>query len=466
MIVPIKVLLIDDDEDDYILTKHIFSQIPYKEKYTLSWVNNYEEGINAMLKSKFDIYLVDYRLGKYTGIDLLSEAVKSNVNDPIIILTGKGDTSVDQKALEIGAADYLVKDQINPYTVERAIRYTLKHKQSLKALKESEQKFKIIFDKSRDPFLVIDATKEIIDVNYAASFLLDYSIEELKLLSLDALCLKATDGNRFLDRMAETGAVNDFELKLLTKNKDVKTVRCSAFSQIEQHGTRELFYCILHDISDRCHEERIDAIEEITKKIVDEIINPLSNINLAFEQIDSEASVSESRGLYHDILKFNIAKINQVVTDLANAVSDKDLVLKPVNFKELVEEIVDNSNFIGVEIQANVSTNTDINIDLEEINFVFQSLILNAVQAGATMIIINVNEGKGSLIVDISDNGRGIAQEHQRKVFEPFFSGENKGFGFGLTKTRKIVQNHGGWIQIQSKMQKGTSVIFSLPKTQ
>ena len=123
----VKVLLIDDDEDDYILTKEIFNDIPQKENYSLSWINNYEEGINAMLKSHYDIYLVDYRLGKYTGLDLLKEAIKSNVGEPIIILTGKGDSKVDDEALQIGAADYLIKDKIDPYTIERSIRYALKH---------------------------------------------------------------------------------------------------------------------------------------------------------------------------------------------------------------------------------------------------------------------------------------------------------------------------------------------------
>src|SRR6476620_4957523 len=116
---PVRVLLVDDEEDDYILTRDIFNEIPQRERYQLNWINNYEEGINAMLKSHYDIYLVDYRLGKYTGLDLLHEAIRSNVSDPIIILTGKGDAKVDEQALQTGAADYLVKDQISPYTIER-----------------------------------------------------------------------------------------------------------------------------------------------------------------------------------------------------------------------------------------------------------------------------------------------------------------------------------------------------------
>ncbi len=462
----VKVLLIDDDEDDYILTKDIFNQIPHKKNYALSWVDNYEEGINAMLKSKFDIYLVDYRLGKYTGIDLLNEAIKSNVDDPIIILTGKGDTEVDQKALELGAADYLVKDKINPFTIERAIRYTLKHKQSLKALKESEQKFKIIFDKSRDPFLIVGDEREIKDVNYAAAQLLGYSVEELKQITFDNLCLRAKEYDVFLNKMVDYGAVNDLELRLLTRNQELKTVTVSAFSQIEQHGTKELFYCILHDITDRKQEEKILTIEEITKNIANEINNPLSNINLALEQLSAEiASESESALLYHHIIKSNLDKINLLISGLAKAVSDKDLNLEHIHLSEFLDEFIANAEekFVGLQFSSEINTDIELDVDVIQISCVLNNLILNAVQARANAVTLKVTKERGYAALEIADNGQGIAQEHQQQIFDPFFTSHNKTFGVGLTSSRKIIQNHGGKMKMKSQWQKGTSFTIFLP---
>ncbi|QEK52385.1 response regulator [Pedobacter aquae] len=254
---PVKVLLIDDDEDDYILTKEIFSDIPQKEKYQLSWINNYEEGINAMLKSHYDIYLVDYRLGKYTGIDLLKEAIKSNVGEPIIILTGKGDSKVDDEALQIGAADYLIKDKIDPYTIERSIRYALKHTLTLKALKESENKFKIIFERSKEPFVIIDSFGAIRDINEAGLRFFKYTREELELIKGVDLYVNRKDNAQFVQQMDEKGSVNDFETQLITKEKEVRTVAISAFLQIDQHATQELYYCIIHDITNRKKKKKL-----------------------------------------------------------------------------------------------------------------------------------------------------------------------------------------------------------------
>src|SRR5690606_4647895 len=137
---PIKVLLVDDDEDDFILTQDILSENPRSQNYELSWCNNYSDAINAMLKRRYDVYLVDYRLGKYSGIDLLHEAVRSNCSQPIIILTGKGDLKIDEEALKVGAADYLVKGEIDSISLERSIRYALEHHKALEALKVSENK--------------------------------------------------------------------------------------------------------------------------------------------------------------------------------------------------------------------------------------------------------------------------------------------------------------------------------------
>ena len=163
----VKVLLIDDDEDDYIITKDIFSHGNIANKYELSWIDNFDKGINSVLKRQHDVYLVDYRLGKYTGVDLVNEAVLSGIREPIIILTGKGDYQIDEEAMNVGAADYLIKDRIEPDTLDRSIRYALKQSETLKALKESENKFKIIFDKAKEPILISDYPGKIHDINKA-----------------------------------------------------------------------------------------------------------------------------------------------------------------------------------------------------------------------------------------------------------------------------------------------------------
>ncbi|MBX7172808.1 MAG: EAL domain-containing protein [Pyrinomonadaceae bacterium] len=130
---PIRVLLVDDDEDDYILTKYLFDEFK-DNRYALEWTTNYDEAMHDMQTSGHDIYLVDYRLGAHSGLELLQRAIKSGCSAPIILLTGQGDKEVDLKAMQAGAADYLVKGQFEAPLLERSIRYSLQHAHSMEKL--------------------------------------------------------------------------------------------------------------------------------------------------------------------------------------------------------------------------------------------------------------------------------------------------------------------------------------------
>jgi signal transduction histidine kinase len=129
----IKILMIDDDEEDFIIVRDILSEIPDR-KFTIDWVGTYEEGLASIGKKKHDVYLVDYRLGAEYGTELIAEAIKQGCTGPLILLTGQNDREVDQKALKAGASDYLVKGMITSTQLDRAIRYSIEHARHLKEI--------------------------------------------------------------------------------------------------------------------------------------------------------------------------------------------------------------------------------------------------------------------------------------------------------------------------------------------
>jgi PAS domain S-box-containing protein len=120
----IKVLLIDDDEDDYILTRELFSEVK-GGKYALDWASSYEEGLEVIKRREHHVCLVDYRLGGRSGVQLIREVWKSRLTTPMILLTGQGNHDVDMEAMEAGATDYLVKDETPTALLERTIRYAV-----------------------------------------------------------------------------------------------------------------------------------------------------------------------------------------------------------------------------------------------------------------------------------------------------------------------------------------------------
>src|SRR5258706_480251 len=113
----LKVLLVEDDEDDYILARGLFREIKGRP-IDIQWVSTFDKGLAAMIANQHDICLVDYRLGARNGVELLREAVQRGCKAPVILLTGQGEHEVDIEAMKAGAADYLVKGHLEPDLLE------------------------------------------------------------------------------------------------------------------------------------------------------------------------------------------------------------------------------------------------------------------------------------------------------------------------------------------------------------
>ena len=124
---PIRVLLVDDDQDDYFLTRELLAEIPGK-RFHLDWVPTYDAGLEAISRGEHEVFLIDYRLGAKTGLDLLREAQEKGCFGPMILLTGQGELEVDQAAMRARAADYLEKSRLDPTLLERSIRYALQQR--------------------------------------------------------------------------------------------------------------------------------------------------------------------------------------------------------------------------------------------------------------------------------------------------------------------------------------------------
>jgi signal transduction histidine kinase len=139
----IEVLLVEDDEDDYTLVRDLLSEVKHVE-YEVQWVPKYEEALKAIEEPTHDVCLLDYRLGERNGLDLLYEAIGRSYCVPIVFVTGQGDFDVDMEAMKAGAADFLVKGQINGPLLDRSIRYAIEQRKILENLRESEGQCRLL----------------------------------------------------------------------------------------------------------------------------------------------------------------------------------------------------------------------------------------------------------------------------------------------------------------------------------
>ncbi len=135
---PINVLIIEDDEDDVLIIREFLKQSEFF-RFETAWEPNPLKARKLMEDGKFDLFLIDYRLGAENGLDLILYAHSKNILIPSILLTGQGDLRVDIDASRFGAADYIIKSELNASMLERSIRYALTQAKVIRALAEKEK---------------------------------------------------------------------------------------------------------------------------------------------------------------------------------------------------------------------------------------------------------------------------------------------------------------------------------------
>ena len=186
----IKVLLIDDDEEDIHLIRKTLGKID-TVKYLVEWCTDAEKASAMILRHEHDVYLVDYHLGAETGLDLIRKIMEKGCNGPFILVTGQGDHEIDMEAMRLGVSDYLNKGEITRAILERSIRYSIAQKkveeEAIKAKERAEKATKL-----KDKFLSLvshDLRGPIANIMLALELIGNtaYSAEKKEELSIDVM---------------------------------------------------------------------------------------------------------------------------------------------------------------------------------------------------------------------------------------------------------------------------------------
>jgi len=134
----VRVLLVDDDKEDYVLVRRYLEQAR-SGFFDTQWVPTFDKALSAIEGIAHDICLLDYQLGDRTGIELLSEMRSAGHDIPVVLLTGRGSFDLDVEAMEMGAFDYLEKASLTPELLERSIRYTIENHRARTALSKANE---------------------------------------------------------------------------------------------------------------------------------------------------------------------------------------------------------------------------------------------------------------------------------------------------------------------------------------
>jgi two-component system, cell cycle sensor histidine kinase and response regulator CckA len=487
----IRVLLIDDDEDDYILIRDWCSEFQVLG-CKLEWASNYKNGINLIAKNQHDVYLIDYRLGESSGLELLRMAVANDCLAPIILLTGKGDREIDIRAMQAGAADYLEKNQLNAALLERSIRYALERTHAQSKIRQQAA----LLDVATDAIFVCDLDNQILFWNKAAEKLYGWNEEQaigknilqlwqekslLQLQSAFNLLLKNGDWEGELRQTTMSGndiivesrwtLVSEFDNKsqtILVVNTDITQKK-----QLESQFFRA---------------QRLESIGTLASGIAHDLNNVLAPILMTAQLLESRSHDERSKKLL-PILISNAKRGANLVKQVLSFTRGIEGERTPLQLKHLIDEIqqviketfpktIHPINQIPQELWT-VSGNAT------QLHQVLMNLCVNARDAmpdGGKLTIeaenlfidenyakMNIEAHIGNYIsITISDTGTGIRPDIIERIFEPFFTTKElgKGTGLGLSTVLGIVKSHGGFINVYSEPSKGSKFQVYLPALQ
>ncbi len=471
-----RVLIVDDDEDDFFITSDYIWEIE-NGRFQIEWANQYQKALEYMRQGSFDVYFVDYRLGAKTGVDLLREAIEAKCEQPIILLTGKGNRDIDREAMRLGAFDYLIKSELNTEKLERTMRYALERASYISAIKKNEQKFRNIFEQSMDAVFITDMEMNFLDLNPAASNMLGIERKKATHYAMTNFLLDEALSTHFKILLQTGNDINDKEIEIRTASGEQRFCIFSASVENDLEG-RNYIQGILHDISNlkkaewlALQTEKLAAAGRLVRTLAHEVRNPLNNISLSADQLILDENDEDNR-LYLDVIRRNTARISTIISELLNSSRPTEIELSSANFPDLLQEVIlqasDTLQLKNVELQVEIPNETFMVLaDWSKLKIAFMNLIVNAIEAMEgtenARLLIRLTTDANQIICEITDNGCGISTENMGRLFEPYYTSKRNGMGLGLASTMNIIQSHKGYIEVHSKPGVETSFFVHLP---
>lgn len=402
---PVDVLLVDDDEDDYILARDLISEIPTNE-YRVRWVQNYQDAVHALITAPADVCLLDYRLGARTGIELIHEVRGLGCEVPIIFLTGQTELELDVEAMHAGADDFLIKGSFTTRELERAIRYAIERAATGAAQRRLTEELRLMqvqaqrSSQAKSTFLASMSHEFRTPLNAILGYS-DMLIDQLR----------TGDTAQLEDDLGRIKSAGNHLLMLVTDILDLSRIESGRLSLAPQQL----------------------ALPELLREVVDAIV-PLvrRNDNRFIFAAATDAGNPPSEGPSEE-LGHIVADATRVRQILFNVLSNAGKFTR--------------QGVVSLAVTRRPARQSDFN------------------QHATDQPI----EGVDCVEFCVSDTGIGMTPKQMERLFEPFTQVDDSGgrrfggSGLGLAISRRLARMMGGELRAHSEIGRGSSFRVALP---
>ncbi len=497
---PLQILYLEDDPNDAALAQATLEEEDLS--CDLTFVQDRDGFVAALEQGGIDLILSDYLLPGFDGMSALAIVRARWPDTPFIFLSGTLGEERAIDSLQAGATDYVVKERLARLApaVRRAMREVAEREKSRRtelALRETEQRLRVIFEKSPLGILLFGENGRPVLTNSALQKMLGYSGEELS--EKDHKNLTHPEDRAKADEVFQQFMRGDrpgyqIEKRYIRKDGTIVWARVSVSAAHLTAGRPDFAIGMAEDITERHNLEaqiieaqKMEVIGHLASGIAHDFNNMLAvimgNSDLIIQKLVSEKDVAgcvetirtsaqRAAGLTRQLLIFSRRqKVHPLVLDLNDVVKEMAKILRRLIDENIELAVVPAENLGRIRADSGYVGQVLMNLAINARDAMVQGGTLTIATSNAALDENYARTHQGALpgpyvLLRVSDTGTGMTDEVKAHIFEAFFTTKpkGKGTGLGLATCQTIVQQSGGYIEIASEVGRGTTVSIYFPK--
>lgn len=488
-----RVLIIDDNTALTQALEAVLQTAP--EGLSVSTAESATQGLAIARVQGFDVAIVDVSLPDGSGVDLIEPLREASRFGEVVLITGFASVEAAILALRAGAFALVLKS-FRPEELIGTVEQALQKVRLQRERDELERRHRDLVELTNVLVLALDSQDRVVLMNRKAAGLLGLAPEEAlgqEFLSswvpveerevwtqaLGAVRREESPrGGEHGSREVEGTLLETIRAPGATARRRVRWLLSRS------NDAQRLVYGIGIDVTERrslekraADAEALSAMGALALNLAHEIRNPLNAALLQLhllgrdvDKLSADDLVKESLKRRAAIVGDEVGRLNRLLTEFLELARPRGIAREPVHIGTIVGGVIELQQGAalgrGVRLQKEIAADGCVALgDAEKLTQVVLNLVVNALEAmksGGTLTARVFPEGD-RVLLEISDTGPGIPDDVLENVFDPFFTTKEAGTGLGLSIVRKIVDQHGGDVQIRSESEGGTRVTVRIP---